>query len=193
MKLLNDDPKLTAYALGELSESERREIELVLARSPELRSTLEEIQLAAASLREEFAEETAGDVLSGGPRILENHRNIIPLPFRVSWPIMTTVAATIAAILAWQFWLGTAGSTRPGRTRSLIASSTPNSSANGEKFDVNNVDFREFGVALNRHASLGLMTRIETLRFAYDVPLLVQGTPDAREIFNVSVSYNRNF
>ena len=54
-----DDPKLTAYALGELRTGERREIERELARSAELRAAVEEIRAAATMLRQEFACETS--------------------------------------------------------------------------------------------------------------------------------------
>ncbi len=45
-----DDPKLTAYALGELPPEERAEIEAALAQSPELRAEVEAMRAAARQL-----------------------------------------------------------------------------------------------------------------------------------------------
>ena len=49
MKLTIDDPKLTAYALGELDAAERADIERVLAQSPELQAEVEAIAAPANS------------------------------------------------------------------------------------------------------------------------------------------------
>ncbi|MDQ6632787.1 MAG: von Willebrand factor type A domain-containing protein, partial [Verrucomicrobiota bacterium] len=59
MKLTNDDPKLTAYALGELSEIEAREVEAEIKNSPELQKAVEEIRETAALLEKEFSAEPA--------------------------------------------------------------------------------------------------------------------------------------
>ena len=49
-----DDPKWTAYVLGELDESERAEIERLLEISEEARALVEELTVATASLKEEL-------------------------------------------------------------------------------------------------------------------------------------------
>ena len=53
-----DDPRLTAYALGELPEHERIEIEKLLEQSPAARQFVNETQEFAAVLRRELRDET---------------------------------------------------------------------------------------------------------------------------------------
>lgn len=52
-----NDPRLTAYALGELDADETREIEQLLAQSPELETLVEEIRQAGSLLSASFDEE----------------------------------------------------------------------------------------------------------------------------------------
>ena len=59
MNLTPDDPKLTAYALGELDATERAAIEAALARSPECRRAVEEIRALAGVLTSELARDVA--------------------------------------------------------------------------------------------------------------------------------------
>ena len=59
MNLTPDDPKLTAYALGELDASERAAIEAALARSPECRRAVEEIRALSGELTTALAADTA--------------------------------------------------------------------------------------------------------------------------------------
>ena len=49
------DPRLTAYALGEMSDEEKTAFESELSASPELRSEIDEIGAAAEALRRELA------------------------------------------------------------------------------------------------------------------------------------------
>ena len=50
-----DDPKWTAYVLGELDEAERAEIERLLETSDEARALVEELTLATTSMKEELS------------------------------------------------------------------------------------------------------------------------------------------
>lgn len=59
MNLTPDDPKLTAYALGELDATERAAVEAALTRSPECRRAVEEIRALSAELTTELAADTA--------------------------------------------------------------------------------------------------------------------------------------
>lgn len=59
MRILTDDPRLTAYALGELEPAEQAAIEAALNESPEARAELEEIRCAAAVLTDELRSESA--------------------------------------------------------------------------------------------------------------------------------------
>ena len=63
MNLNPDDPRLTAYALGELPETERAAIEAELQQSPECRKAVEEIQNAAKLLSQELASEPCPELL----------------------------------------------------------------------------------------------------------------------------------
>ena len=53
-----DDPKWTAYVLGEMKESDRAALELELESSAEAREFVEELQLAASLMKEGLAAET---------------------------------------------------------------------------------------------------------------------------------------
>lgn len=57
MKLTIDDPRLTAYALGELDATERANVERELAQSPELQAEVEAIRRAGEQLSRELASE----------------------------------------------------------------------------------------------------------------------------------------
>ena len=56
-KLLSDDPKLTAYALGELEGEERAAVEAALDRDPALRAAVEETRAMSAQLEAALAME----------------------------------------------------------------------------------------------------------------------------------------
>ncbi len=58
-QLLPNDPKLTAYALGELEPYERAEVEAVLRANPALQREVEEIRAAVQHLEVAFATEAA--------------------------------------------------------------------------------------------------------------------------------------
>jgi hypothetical protein len=64
MKPSPDDPKLTAYALGELPEAERAAIEAALREAPEGQRAVEAIQRGAETLRQELADEPVLDLTS---------------------------------------------------------------------------------------------------------------------------------
>ena len=69
------EEQLTAYALGELSETERQQIAEELQNNPEARRTVEEIQALAGRLETELARETAPEGGQGlGRRRIELHR-----------------------------------------------------------------------------------------------------------------------
>ena len=59
MQLTPDDPKLTAYALGELDAGERAAVEAALARSPECRRAVAEIRALGTELTTALAADTA--------------------------------------------------------------------------------------------------------------------------------------
>jgi secreted protein with Ig-like and vWFA domain len=59
MNLTPDDPKLTAYALGELDATERAAVEAALARSPECRRAVAEIRALGGELQSALAADAA--------------------------------------------------------------------------------------------------------------------------------------
>jgi Ca-activated chloride channel family protein len=106
MKLLPDDPKLTAYALGELNPAERAEIEAALKDSPECRQVVEEIRQLCGTLSKELKaepcpvldEEQRAAVMDAGAKVLPGPEpeNVIAFPRRNVF----LVAAALAACLA---------------------------------------------------------------------------------------------
>jgi len=59
MNIDPDDPKLTAYALGELDDAERAEVEALLKKSEAARNAVDEIRKTAALLEKELTTEPA--------------------------------------------------------------------------------------------------------------------------------------
>ena len=60
-----DDPKITAYALGELEASERAAVEEALRHSPAARAAVEEIRATVAQLTTSFAAEVVQEKAPG--------------------------------------------------------------------------------------------------------------------------------
>lgn len=100
-----DDPRLTAYALGESPDaSERRAIENLLAASPEARAAVEETRAFARLLAEDFASENAA--YQDARRRAETATNIVPFPQRSRrWRPFVASILKVAAVL---FVLGVA-------------------------------------------------------------------------------------
>ncbi len=95
MNINLDDPKLTAYALDELSGAEKTEIERAIAGSPAAQEFVRELRLLSGNLRAEYDAER------------ESHpapqTNILPLPQEDSpWSMSRRLAldATIALCAA---------------------------------------------------------------------------------------------
>ena len=74
MNINLDDPKLTAYALDELSGAEKAEIETALAASPEAQEFVSESRLLSGNLRAEYAAERDAQPIP--------HSNIVPMAER---------------------------------------------------------------------------------------------------------------
>ena len=71
MNINLDDPKLTAYALDELSETEKAQVEAAVLASPEAQEFVRELRLLSGNLRAEYAAERDTHVTAS--------RNVIPL------------------------------------------------------------------------------------------------------------------
>ena len=108
MKILSDDPKLTAYALGELDQNETEQIERELQNNTELRQAIAEIRETAALLKREFASEpTLSLSESQKCDVLAKTKpdNIILFPRQKIFKAvgLGAIAASIALAAAWQF------------------------------------------------------------------------------------------
>ena len=143
----SDDPRLTAYALGELGHSERTQVDALLAESAEARMALEKICEIIALLRSELAFQPALALTCSQREIVEQEA-VVPNTFapnavvpnavvvvnsgKVSrWVVIVRTATTVAAVAAvavavplvsrsWQF-----GSSNPLASKSLVASASP--------------------------------------------------------------------
>ena len=103
MKLSSDDPKLTAYALGELDEKERAEIEAAL--NEQSRREVEEIRATAALLSKELANEpcpaladTQREKIESAVAPSENKIIRLERPKRFSLRAVAAIAASLVCI-----------------------------------------------------------------------------------------------
>ena len=110
-----EDPRLTAYALGELdpddakSEADRAAIEALLADSPEARRAVDEVRATARLLADRLRDE-AGPGLSVGHRdAIEGELAVIPSPSpvhsRTRWIPYAVAAGFLAALIGSTAWL----------------------------------------------------------------------------------------
>jgi Ca-activated chloride channel family protein len=159
----HDDPRLTAYALGELEGDERRDVERLLAESPAARDAVEEIRGIAVELTAHLQAEPM-------PALTSQQRSVVmsgPQPSRPSRsssrePVRSGNAAVVAAaclMLLAAGWIMSfsekerdSGTAAPGKQtvtleeqqRQIAASKTPpGDAAFGEQFgkEVAGVDF----------------------------------------------------
>jgi Ca-activated chloride channel homolog len=125
MNINPDDPKWTAYVLGELSQTERVQVEKELESSAAAREVVEEIRLATSLLRQELSSEAA---LSLSPE----QRNAIavaavPQKTRPIWRWAALAAPVAAAgVVAVTLWFAPVPvpqlAVKEARPRSLSAS-----------------------------------------------------------------------
>src|SRR5689334_16590026 len=95
------DPRLTAYALGELDGTERAEIEALLAESPEARRFVEEVRETARILTEQFR-------LEPSPGLAPAQREAIEVGLQTGcapprrWPrwVASAAAASVLGMMA---------------------------------------------------------------------------------------------
>lgn len=87
-----DDPKLTAYALGEVASREKADIEQELASSPDAQAYVTDTRALAGILAAEFHAELHDSA--------REERNILPLPYgRLFWLERRWPAVAMAALL----------------------------------------------------------------------------------------------
>jgi Ca-activated chloride channel family protein len=106
MKLNQDDPRLTAYALDELPANERAEIEAELKDNAECRQIVEEIRGAAKLLSENFAKEPQLTLLPEQHETIEEKlqpSNIVRLPCqKIYWAAGLAAAACVVFVVVLQ-------------------------------------------------------------------------------------------
>jgi len=101
MKFDPDDPKWTAYALGELDEAERQAVEAQLKESEEARRAVEEIRQTAAVVTEELQKETCPELSSQQRSVIAEtieppSEKIIVFPWRkLAWAGLSGAAALV--------------------------------------------------------------------------------------------------
>ncbi len=100
-----DEPKLTAYALGELGAQERAAIERRLADDPKARQQVEEtiafaVRLGSA-LRAEEAPELRAEQLRAIREAAQKQRKVIAFPIRLTRAAVPLAAAAGVALAGW--------------------------------------------------------------------------------------------
>ncbi len=99
-----DDPKFTAYALGELhNEVDRAEVEQALSDNPELQKSLDEIRSVSSLLEEALKDEPAADLTDEQKQIIDTHLQASPTPAAKSnlsqfWPYLALAACLILTV-----------------------------------------------------------------------------------------------
>jgi Ca-activated chloride channel family protein len=96
MNMNLDDPKLTAYALDELSGAEKTEMETAIASSPEAQEFVRELRLFSGNLRAEYDAERESYPIA--------HANIVPLeqvdePWSISRRLALAAGIALCACL----------------------------------------------------------------------------------------------
>jgi len=94
MNINLDDPRLTAYALDELSETEKAQIEAAVSASPEAQEYVRELRLLTGNLRAEYAAERDTHMVAD--------RNVVPLAKtrRTMEPVSWLASAAAVALCA---------------------------------------------------------------------------------------------
>lgn len=100
MKLLPEDPRITAYALGEIEDpAEREEIEAAVAATPELQEAVASIRDMGDLLGSSLASEAAPELSEFDKTRMERPEAEIPKKNLLSWPIITSIAAILLLAL----------------------------------------------------------------------------------------------
>ena len=114
-----DDPRLTAFALGELDEQERAEFEQFLESSEEGREALSEIQETIGLLRDELVAEPA-------PSLTDAQRAAVAMASGAGGEIPTVQVATEATgTPVWRSWRGIVASVTTVTALCLVLQALP--------------------------------------------------------------------
>lgn len=100
-KISSDDPRLTAYALGEMEAAERSEFEQVIAGDAEARRAVEEIRRAGRALEDALATEAVPELVvpaAGAKLSREFNRKVTTFPH---WLVGLAAAACFAMVFTY--------------------------------------------------------------------------------------------
>lgn len=114
-EIMPDDPRLTAYALGELEGDERASVEAAVRANPELRAAVEEIRATMAHLEAALAAEAAADDAGGAGALQTIAARAQPsglggegprkrgklIPFPQLYYVVGGLAAACLALVVW--------------------------------------------------------------------------------------------
>lgn len=122
MKILPDDPRITAYALGEIEdETERSAIEAAVEQSPELQKAVVEIQKIGELLTSEFAEETAVKLNEfEKERMLQSTKQSRERRSGINRSLLWPALSSIAAVLVVALVMFNAGVVDSGRQHAVV-------------------------------------------------------------------------
>src|SRR3954470_8459127 len=95
----HDDPRLTAYALGELDASERSAIEVLLAESPESRQFVEDVRATAELLTAQLHREPSPGLAAEHRRAIEGRLQPAPPARRRPRWIPYALAASLVVVV----------------------------------------------------------------------------------------------
>src|SRR5262245_46448960 len=100
-----DDPRLTAYALGELDEPDPA-LEALLAENPEARQTVDEIRATARLLTEQLGQEPSPGLRPGQHLAIESGLQSSPQTKRArsSWVRFALAASVVLALGGALVW-----------------------------------------------------------------------------------------
>lgn len=113
MKHASDDPRLTAYLLGELDPAEAAALEAALAEDPVMQAELEALRATGARLSAALAAEASAFAAEAGPGLSESRRAALlaeatqparaPIPWRARITPFRALAAAVAVLLLGAF------------------------------------------------------------------------------------------
>ena len=136
MTLDPNDPKLTAYVLGELDDADRAAVEKALGSSPELRRAVEEIRRTADLLAEHLQAELAPTLTPGQREAIlqQSDQPALPAVAPVHKPrtrrrLVFSLAAAACVLLAAGIGLYSLPGVWSGREIALLPESSEGSGA----------------------------------------------------------------
>ncbi|MCB1105109.1 MAG: hypothetical protein KDK74_10290, partial [Cephaloticoccus sp.] len=92
-----EDPRLTAYALGELEEAERAEVEALVQNSPDAQAVVEDIRATAAQLEAVLSDEPLPAVKPPKDPYREKPGKLLSFP-KLYFVVGTLAAACFAVV-----------------------------------------------------------------------------------------------